>query len=288
MQQLFNTVQERLRGSRSTSSHSLHTCIENQAEIMPATKSSNQKAPVRGGKMNNDQVSVLQDAQKSDSERAEREKADRERLEREKADRERAEREEAERERLEREKADRERIERENAEREELGKEKAETPESKRARWVKENRQNRKAWSSSATPYAHAQTSNGKDGNDMFRDLILPTLIEMSGVNDEKKQPKLVLELGCGDGIVCRHFAKLKRTVVGLDYAKEMIIEAKKRDADEKVEIEYGTIDLMDLKEMKAFAQWLRTGKAENLPEEMPKHSKEFKKWVFAFSLHPN
>ncbi|KAH9843268.1 S-adenosyl-L-methionine-dependent methyltransferase [Teratosphaeria destructans] len=119
-----------------------------------------------------------------------------------------------------------------------------------------QNEINRQAWNRIAPAYCAEQTRTGDDGNDMFVQLIKPLALQLA----ELQPSQTVLELGSGDGIICRAFARNGAKVVGLDYAQEIIEIARARDdaAGLGGHIDYGTVDLLDVVSLRTYAHSLR------------------------------
>lgn len=110
---------------------------------------------------------------------------------------------------------------------------------------------NKKAWDAIADWWEHKQTDAGADGNDMFTQCLLPQVEDLA----DWKSGETVLDLGAGSGIICRLFAKKGAKVTGLDYSFPMLEKARKRSHSGGQEIDYDYIDLMDLSNMRAYAE---------------------------------
>ncbi|KAM7192429.1 S-adenosyl-L-methionine-dependent methyltransferase [Naviculisporaceae sp. PSN 640] len=101
------------------------------------------------------------------------------------------------------------------------------------------------------------------DGNNMFRELILPTIEEMA----ELKPGYRVLDLGTGNGIVARRLADSEKVyVLGTDYSPAQLKNAERRTVqwwlDKEVERRVGIhvpdfeqLDLLDGAALNAFAE---------------------------------
>ncbi|KAF2771082.1 S-adenosyl-L-methionine-dependent methyltransferase [Teratosphaeria nubilosa] len=131
-----------------------------------------------------------------------------------------------------------------------------------------QNEINRQAWNSIAPAYCAEQTRSGDDGNDMFVQLIKPLALQLS----EIQPSQTVLELGSGDGIICRAFAREGAMVVGLDYAQDIIDIARVRDEAAGLggQIDYGTVDLLNPVSLRAYAQSLRDKSERSKITEAP------------------
>lgn len=89
------------------------------------------------------------------------------------------------------------------------------------------------------------------DGNDMFTQCLLPRVEELA----EWKQGETVLDLGAGNGIIGRMFARKGAQVTGLDFSDKMMRRGAERDEREGLEkrISYELCDLMDFEQMRDF-----------------------------------
>ena len=91
------------------------------------------------------------------------------------------------------------------------------------------------------------------DGNDMFTQCLLPRVEELA----EWKEGETVLDLGAGNGILGRMFARKGARVTGLDFSEKMMLRGKERDKRENLQklITYELCDLMDLEQMRGFME---------------------------------
>ncbi len=70
----------------------------------------------------------------------------------------------------------------------------------------------------------------GQDGSEYHQNVIFPTLLRQ--INSDKKglQGKTILDIGCGQGVLCRQLADLGAKVDGIDYSQTMIDLASQRN----------------------------------------------------------
>ncbi|KAF3349786.1 5-methylthioadenosine/S-adenosylhomocysteine deaminase [Verticillium dahliae VDG2] len=88
------------------------------------------------------------------------------------------------------------------------------------------------------------------EGNDMFTQLILPTIEELAEVQPHHR----VLDLGTGNGIVARRLARRGVAVLATDYSPQQIKNARKRSQDLGLAISYELLDLLSRDALDAFA----------------------------------
>ncbi|KAG7123629.1 hypothetical protein HYQ44_002265 [Verticillium longisporum] len=88
------------------------------------------------------------------------------------------------------------------------------------------------------------------EGNDMFTQLILPTIEELAEVQPRHR----VLDLGTGNGIVARRLARRGVAVLATDYSPQQIENARKRSQDLGLSISYELLDLLSRDALDAFA----------------------------------
>lgn len=79
--------------------------------------------------------------------------------------------------------------------------------------------------------------------SDHHENVVMPATIELLGRIDGKR----ILDVACGQGILCRRFARLGAEVVGVDLARGLIDHAKKAGGP----IEYHVGDARDLESLK-------------------------------------
>ncbi len=79
----------------------------------------------------------------------------------------------------------------------------------------------------------------GEEGSDYHQEVILPgvmRLLELGKLAPEKPQ---ILDIACGQGVLCRALAKAGCQVTGIDAAAELIAVALRRNATDRLPIEY-------------------------------------------------
>ncbi|KAK3689195.1 S-adenosyl-L-methionine-dependent methyltransferase [Podospora appendiculata] len=89
------------------------------------------------------------------------------------------------------------------------------------------------------------------EGNDLFLELILPTLEELA---DAKPGDK-VLDIGTGNGIVARRFARDGVHVVATDYSEAQIENARRRTEGSGKVVTFLQLDLLDKSALDEFAE---------------------------------
>ncbi|CAK4031898.1 S-adenosyl-L-methionine-dependent methyltransferase [Lecanosticta acicola] len=119
-----------------------------------------------------------------------------------------------------------------------------------------DNGQNVTASDSGQIATAITRSSSGiqdDDGNDMFTQCLLPRVEELA----EWKAGETVLDLGAGNGILGRMFARKGAHVTGLDFSEKMMARGHERDVRENLDhrITYDRIDLMDFDQMANYMQ---------------------------------
>ena len=67
----------------------------------------------------------------------------------------------------------------------------------------------------------------GDAGNDYHQKVILPGVVKLLGVLGNKR----VLDVACGQGVLCRHVAKEGAVVTGVDAAESLLAAARERSA---------------------------------------------------------
>ncbi len=102
------------------------------------------------------------------------------------------------------------------------------------------NKKPQDVWNFSAEAWADFV----RTGKDYYREeLNNPAMFELLG----DIQGKVVLDLGCGEGYNSRLMAGKGARVVGVDFSARMIELAIQRERQEKLGIEYQTVDACDL-----------------------------------------
>lgn len=104
------------------------------------------------------------------------------------------------------------------------------------------NNQTREAWNATAQVWDEKM---GDEGNDFHRYLVRPAIEKLLDL----KQGQRILDIGCGNGLTTRRLASLGAKVTGIDFASEMINNARKRtNFNQKNQelIEYQILDATD------------------------------------------
>ncbi|MEM1394193.1 MAG: class I SAM-dependent methyltransferase [Cyanobacteria bacterium P01_H01_bin.150] len=101
------------------------------------------------------------------------------------------------------------------------------------------NNQTREAWNATAQIWDEKM---GDDGNDFHRYLVRPAIEKLL----QLKPGQRILDIGCGNGLTTRRLASLGAKITGIDFASEMINNARKRTSENKELIEYQVLDATD------------------------------------------
>ena len=101
----------------------------------------------------------------------------------------------------------------------------------------------------------------GDEGSEYHREVILPGVFRMLGEAEsrtpsrrekrEKKEARRsldILDLACGQGVLCRRLAQLGYRVVGVDAAEPLIAAAQKRNENDGLPIRYDVADVTRLR----------------------------------------
>ncbi len=84
---------------------------------------------------------------------------------------------------------------------------------------MKNKKDNNTSWGNVAKWYDGLM----EDSNNYQKDLILPNLIRLMGINKDD----VVLDVACGQGFFVREFSKISDNVIGVDISKELVDLAK-------------------------------------------------------------
>lgn len=91
----------------------------------------------------------------------------------------------------------------------------------------------------------------GDRGSEYHQHVIIPGVLRMlglTGTTGHERAAKLrLLDLACGQGVVCRRLAEAGCEVTGVDAAKELVAAARRRNEDDKLSIEYVVADATKL-----------------------------------------
>jgi SAM-dependent methyltransferase len=100
----------------------------------------------------------------------------------------------------------------------------------------------------------------GDEGSEYHREVILPGVVRMLAGREERKEVSNrekkaggggleILELACGQGVLCRRLAGMGHRVTGVDGAAELIAAARRREESEGLGIRYEVADVTKLRE---------------------------------------
>ena len=101
------------------------------------------------------------------------------------------------------------------------------------------NNQTRDAWNATAQVWDEKM---GDKGNDFHKYLVRPSIEKLL----ELKPGQRILDIGCGNGLTTRRLASSGANVLGIDFASEMINNARKRTKENQELIEYQVLDATD------------------------------------------
>ena len=101
------------------------------------------------------------------------------------------------------------------------------------------NNQTREAWNSTAQLWDEKM---GDEGNDFHKYLVRPAIEKLLQLKPGQK----ILDIGCGNGLTTRRLASLGAKVLGIDFASEMINNARKRTTKNQELIQYQVLDATD------------------------------------------
>ena len=103
------------------------------------------------------------------------------------------------------------------------------------------NEQTREAWNANAQVWDERM---GSEGNDFHQTLIRPPTKKLLNLQPGQK----ILDIGCGNGLTSRWLASLGAQVLGIDFAEEMITNARKRIKPDETSVEFQVLDATDEK----------------------------------------
>jgi len=101
------------------------------------------------------------------------------------------------------------------------------------------NNQTREAWNATAQVWDEKM---GDEGNDFHQFLVRPAIEKILQLQPGQR----ILDIGCGNGLTCRRLASLGAKITGIDFASEMINNARKRTTANQELIEYQVLDATD------------------------------------------
>ena len=101
------------------------------------------------------------------------------------------------------------------------------------------NEQTRAAWNANSQVWDERM---GDEGNDFHQTLIRPSTQRLLNLQPGQK----ILDVGCGNGLTSRWLASLGAQVLGIDFAEEMIINARKRTKPDETSVKFQVLDATD------------------------------------------
>jgi SAM-dependent methyltransferase len=87
----------------------------------------------------------------------------------------------------------------------------------------------------------------GDSGSEYHREVILPGVLRVLELKEGSGKGLSVLDLACGQGVLCRRLAQMGCRVVGVDAAVELIAAARNRNLEEGLSIRYEVGDATKL-----------------------------------------
>ena len=87
----------------------------------------------------------------------------------------------------------------------------------------------------------------GDEGSEYHREVILPGVLRLLNLDKITSGKPRLLDIACGQGVLCRALAKEGCQVVGLDAAAELIAAAKRRNSGDNLSIDYRVADATKL-----------------------------------------
>jgi len=87
----------------------------------------------------------------------------------------------------------------------------------------------------------------GDEGSDFQREVIMPGVVRMLEHRKVQTSEYLVLDLGCGQGVLGRFLAREGCRVVGIDLAETLVAKARQRNKTDKLPINYIVADVTKL-----------------------------------------
>lgn len=87
----------------------------------------------------------------------------------------------------------------------------------------------------------------GDDGSEYHRKIIIPGLLRMLELHKLEVTTPQVVDLACGQGVICRRLAEEGCKLTGVDAAAPLIKSARRRNAGDQLAIEYMLADVTEL-----------------------------------------
>jgi ubiquinone/menaquinone biosynthesis C-methylase UbiE len=85
----------------------------------------------------------------------------------------------------------------------------------------------------------------GEEGSEYHQQVVIPGIVRMLGLKERPRQR--ILDLACGQGVLCRKLAAEGCDVTGVDAAEPLIEAARRREEQEKAGIRYVMADATKL-----------------------------------------
>lgn len=87
----------------------------------------------------------------------------------------------------------------------------------------------------------------GDDGSEYHRKVIIPGVLRLLELNKIEADRPQILDLACGQGVLCRRLAEEGCEVTGVDAAAPLLDAARKRNLKDKLAIKYTLADVTEL-----------------------------------------
>ncbi len=87
----------------------------------------------------------------------------------------------------------------------------------------------------------------GDEGSEYHQEVIIPGLLKILNIAQGGEPLPRVLDLACGQGVLCRRLAEYGCPTTGVDAAEELINAARKRNEEDKLDIRYVVADVTQL-----------------------------------------
>ena len=87
----------------------------------------------------------------------------------------------------------------------------------------------------------------GDDGSEYHRKVVIPGVLRLLELNKLHTDRPHLLDLACGQGVLCRKLAEMGCGVTGVDAAAPLIEAARRRNREDKLSIEYLVADVTEL-----------------------------------------
>ncbi len=87
----------------------------------------------------------------------------------------------------------------------------------------------------------------GDEGSEYHQEVIIPGIVRMLNIAQGGQPLPRVLDLACGQGVLCRRLAEYGCPTTGVDAAEELIDAARKRNEEDELDIRYLVADVTQL-----------------------------------------